>query len=67
MLAAAGVTPLLKPIRGGTDGSKLTAMGVPTPNIFAGGFNFHSVREWVPLNSMEKAVLVVVELAKSDA
>jgi len=58
----AGVQPLLKPIRGGTDGSKLTAMGVPTPNIFAGGFNFHSVREWIPLNSMKKAVNVILSL-----
>lgn len=58
----ADVIPLLKPIRGGTDGSKLTAMGVPTPNIFAGGFNFHSVREWIPLKSMEKAVKVVLAL-----
>lgn len=61
----AGVKPLLKPIRGGTDGSKLTAMGVPTPNIFAGGFNFHSVREWVPLKSMEKAVQVILGLVES--
>ncbi|MDA3958764.1 peptidase T, partial [Oceanispirochaeta sp.] len=58
----AGVLPLVKPIRGGTDGSKLTAMGVPTPNVFAGGFNFHSVREWIPLNSMVKAVKVVLAL-----
>jgi len=58
----AGVAPLLKPIRGGTDGSKLTAMGVPTPNIFAGGFNFHSVREWIPLGSMKKAVNVILSL-----
>ncbi|MBF9018515.1 MULTISPECIES: peptidase T [unclassified Oceanispirochaeta] len=61
----ADVVPLLKPIRGGTDGSKLTAMGVPTPNIFAGGFNFHSVREWVPLKSMEKAVNVVLALVET--
>ncbi len=60
----AGVPPLVKPIRGGTDGSKLTAMGVPTPNIFAGGFNFHSVREWVPVSSMVKAVNVVLSLVK---
>jgi len=60
----AGVEPLLKPIRGGTDGSKLTAMGIPTPNIFAGGFNFHSLREWIPLGSMEKAVNVIISLVK---
>lgn len=60
----ADVIPLVKPIRGGTDGSKLTAMGVPTPNIFAGGFNFHSVREWVPVKSMVKAVNVVLSLVE---
>jgi tripeptide aminopeptidase len=60
----AGVVPLLKPTRAGTDGAKLTAMGVPSPNIFAGGFNFHSVREWIPLSSMEKAVNVILALVK---
>ena len=51
-------------IRGGTDGSRLTAMGLPTPNIFAGGHNFHSRLEWVSVQDMEKAVEVIVQLAR---
>ncbi len=51
-----GIEADFRPIRGGTDGSRLTEMGIPAPNIFAGGMNFHSVREWVPLKSMGKAV-----------
>ena len=62
--AEADVEPRMIPIRGGTDGSRLTAMGIPTPNIFAGGLNFHSVREWVPLESMEKAVRVILGLCE---
>jgi tripeptide aminopeptidase len=62
--ARADVEPIMIPIRGGTDGARLTAMGIPTPNIFAGGLNFHSVREWVPLESMEKAVRVVLGLCE---
>jgi len=61
-IEAAGVKPLRKPIRGGTDGSRLSFMGLPTPNIFAGGINFHSVREFVPVGSMEKAVQVILNL-----
>ena len=53
-----------RPIRGGTDGSKLSFMGLPTPNIFAGEQNFHSRLEWVSVQDMEKAVEVIVELAK---
>jgi len=64
---ASDVKPILKPIRGGTDGARLTAMGIPTPNIFAGGMNFHSVREWVPVSSMGKAVRVVLGLVNSWA
>lgn len=60
---AAGVEPRMDPIRGGTDGSRLTAMGIPTPNLFTGGFNFHGPYEWIPLSSMEKAVAVLRELA----
>ena len=60
----AGVGPDIRPIRGGTDGSRLTAMGIPTPNIFAGGMNFHSVRECIPLDSMVKAVRVILELLR---
>lgn len=58
----AGITPIRKPIRGGTDGSRLSFMGLPTPNIFGGGINFHSVREFVPVRSMEKAVEVILNL-----
>ena len=60
----AGVAPIEKPIRGGTDGSRLSFMGLPTPNLFAGEHNFHSRLEWVSAQDMEKAVAVIVELAK---
>ena len=53
-----------RPIRGGTDGSRLSFMGLPTPNLFAGEQNFHSRLEWVSVHDMEKAVEVIVELAK---
>jgi tripeptide aminopeptidase len=59
-----GLTVRERPIRGGTDGSKLSFMGLPTPNIFAGEQNFHSRLEWVSVQDMEKAVEVIVELAK---
>ncbi len=61
----AGVEPVKNPIRGGTDGSKLSFMGLPTPNIFAGGHNFHGIHEYVPVPSMEKAVEVIVNLVKN--
>ena len=60
----AGLTVRERPIRGGTDGSRLSFMGLPTPNIFAGEQNFHSRLEWVSVQDMEKAVDVIVELAK---
>ncbi|TVR69919.1 MAG: peptidase T [Spirochaetaceae bacterium] len=60
---AAGLEPLREPIRGGTDGSRLTEMGVPTPNIFAGGFNFHGRYEWVPLSAMVRATETILYLA----
>ena len=60
----AGVKPLVQPIRGGTDGSRLSFMGLPCPNIFAGGHNFHGKMEFVPLESMEKAVEVILNLVK---
>lgn len=63
-MARAGVTPRERPIRGGTDGSRLSFMGLPTPNIFAGEQNFHSRLEWVSVQDMEKAVDVIVELAR---
>ena len=62
-----GITPVIKPIRGGTDGSKLSYMGLPCPNIFAGGLNFHGRFEYVPIQSMEKAVQVIVKIAESVA
>lgn len=58
-----GVTPVIKPIRGGTDGARLSYMGLPCPNIFAGGHNFHGKYEFIPLESMEKAVEVIVRIA----
>jgi len=62
----AGVEPIIIPTRGGTDGSWLSEMGLPTPNIFTGGYNFHGLHEFIPLESMEKAVAVVVNLAGMD-
>jgi tripeptide aminopeptidase len=58
-----GIEPIREPIRGGTDGSMLSARGLPTPNIFAGGHEFHSVREWVTVQDMAAAAAVVVRLA----
>jgi tripeptide aminopeptidase len=60
----AGMEPVRGSIRGGTDGSRLSFMGLPCPNIFAGGHAFHSPLEWVSRQDMEKAVRVLVELAK---
>ncbi len=60
----AGIEPIIKPIRGGTDGSQLSFMGLPCPNIFAGGHNFHGRYEYVPVESMQKAVEVIVNIAK---
>jgi tripeptide aminopeptidase len=58
----AGVMPLVRPIRGGTDGAQLSFKGLPCPNIFAGGMNFHGRYEWVSIQSMEKAVEVIVKI-----
>jgi tripeptide aminopeptidase len=63
-IRAAGFTPIEKPIRGGTDGSRLSFMGLPTPNLFAGEHNFHSRLEWTSRQDLESAVAVVVELAR---
>ena len=63
-IARAGLTMHMHPIRGGTDGSRLCFMGLPTPNIFAGEHNFHSRLEWVSAQDMEKAVEVIVNLAR---
>ncbi len=59
----AGVTPVVKPIRGGTDGAQLSFMGLPCPNLFAGGINFHSRYEFVSVQVMEKAVMTIVNIA----
>ncbi|GHT19869.1 peptidase T [Bacteroidia bacterium] len=60
----AGITPVVRPIRGGTDGAQLSFKGLPCPNIFAGGLNFHGRYEFVPIRSMEKAVEVIINIAK---
>jgi tripeptide aminopeptidase len=62
-IRAEGIEPLRVPARGGTDGSLLSARGLPTPNIFAGGHEFHSVREWVSVQDMAAAAAVIVRLA----
>jgi tripeptide aminopeptidase len=59
-----GIEVVREPIRGGTDGSKLSAMGLPTPNLFTGGHEYHSVREWASLQDMASAAAVVVRLAE---
>jgi tripeptide aminopeptidase len=64
---AEGLQPLREPIRGGTDGSRLSAMGLPTPNIFTGGHAYHSVREWASLQDMAAAAAVIVHLARAWA
>jgi tripeptide aminopeptidase len=60
----AGLTPIEKPIRGGTDGSRLSFMGLPTPNLFTGEHNFHSRLEWTSRQDLEAAVAVVIEIAR---
>ncbi|WP_370392003.1 peptidase T [uncultured Winogradskyella sp.] len=66
-LKSLGIKPIIKPIRGGTDGSQLSYMGLPCPNIFAGGHNFHGRYEYVPVESMEKAVEVICKIAELTA
>ena len=63
-MEAVGVTPIVKPIRGGTDGARLSFEGLPCPNIFAGGENFHSRYEYLPIPSMEAAKNVILEIVK---
>lgn len=60
----AGATPKIKAIRGGTDGAQLSFMGLPCPNIFAGGLNFHGPHEFLPIQSMEKAMMTVVNICR---
>ena len=62
-----GVTPKVRPIRGGTDGAQLSFKGLPCPNIFAGGINFHGPYEFVPIQSMEKAMQVIVKICELTA
>ena len=62
-----GIKPLIKPIRGGTDGSRLSFMGLPCPNIFAGEHAFHSRHEWVSVQDMRKAVEINQGRAKLEA
>jgi len=64
---AVDVIPKIVPIRGGTDGAKLSYMGIPCPNLFAGGHNFHSKYEYIPIKSMEKAVQVIVKITELNA
>lgn len=63
-MKALNINPLIKPIRGGTDGSQLSYMGLPCPNIFAGGHNFHGRYEYVPVESIEKAIKVICKIAE---
>ena len=66
-MKAVGVTPSVKPIRGGTDGARLSFEGLPCPNIFTGGHNFHGRFEYIPVQSMEKAMAVVVKIIEMVA
>ena len=61
------IEPQMKPIRGGTDGAQLSFMGLPCPNIFTGGYNYHGKHEFATLNGMEKAVQVIVRIAELTA
>ena len=61
---AAGLDPVMSPIRGGTDGSQLTAMGLPTPNIFAGGVNFHGPTEWVSTRAIALSACLLLNLVQ---
>lgn len=63
-LKEVGVNPIMQPIRGGTDGARLSFMGLPTPNIFAGGHNFHGKYEFIPTFAMEKAVDVILKIVE---
>ena len=62
-----GITPIIKPIRGGTDGARLSYMGLPCPNLFTGGHNYHGPLEYIVVQSMEKAVQVIVGIAEAFA
>jgi tripeptide aminopeptidase len=62
-----GIAPKVKPIRGGTDGAQLSFKGLPCPNIFAGGINFHGPYEFVPIQSMEKAMKLIIKICELTA
>ena len=62
-IRAEGIEPIRNPIRGGTDGSRLSEMGLPTPNLFTGGHEYHSVREWASVNDMASAAATIIRLA----
>ncbi|WP_028855721.1 peptidase T [Psychrilyobacter atlanticus] len=62
-----GIEPVIKPVRGGTDGARLSYMGLPCPNIFTGGHNFHGQYEYIPVSSMERAVEVIVKISENIA
>lgn len=59
-----GIEPIIKPVRGGTDGARLSFMGIPTPNVFVGGYNYHGPYEWVSLDSMKKSMEVLIKLCE---
>ena len=63
-MKAVGVTPIVKPIRGGTDGARLSFMGLPCPNIFAGGLNFHGRYEYLPVKSLEKSMETIIKMTE---
>ncbi|WP_368019955.1 peptidase T [Intestinimonas massiliensis (ex Afouda et al. 2020)] len=65
-MEAAGVTPMEVPIRGGTDGARLSYMGLPCPNLCTGGINFHGVHEYIPVEALEKMVQVLVNLVRNQ-
>ncbi|GAE10320.1 peptidase T [Yersinia pseudotuberculosis NBRC 105692] len=61
------ITPIMKPIRGGTDGAQLSFKGLPCPNIFTGGYNYHGKHEFITLEGMEKAVAVIMRISELTA
>ena len=63
----AGIEPHIVPVRGGTDGARLSFMGLPCPNLFAGGYNFHGRFELIPTKSIEKGIELVVKIAENNA
>ena len=65
-MRAVGVEPIIMPIRGGTDGARLSYMGIPCPNLSTGGSNFHGVHEYIPVSSMHKMVEVLIHLVKQN-